>query len=309
MQSEKEDRSCAHDQAAMENLFQVLEKLQKILRNTLNEAKENVSKSIDNFLVDKVRQMGSMIGHYFTAFESLNVMSRKGMEEMIKQMYNYECIRDMEEELYETEEEWNLFLQEVDSKINPSSKVSKEEQVVVGSKGPCELKLIEVSTERHCSVQDLLTSTATILILLRHFAWLPWRDHVTQVQQRIVEFEAQNAQVIVVSFGNVDGAKKWIQDTKCEFKMFVDPKRQLYISLGLKRSVAKVWGISALVYYAEQKRAGRKLVAMFEEDDPMQMGGDFVLDKQGNLALVHCSKVPTDRPSVEELLKCIKGLN
>ena len=132
----------------MENLFQVLEKLQKILRNTLNEAKENVSKSIDNFLVDKVRQMGSMIGHYFTAFESLNVMSRKGMEEMIKQMYNYECIRDMEEELYETEEEWNLFLQEVDSKINPSSKVSKEEQVVVGSKGPCELKLIEVSTER-----------------------------------------------------------------------------------------------------------------------------------------------------------------
>ena len=91
--------------------------------------------------------------------------------------------------------------------------------------------------------------------------------------------------------------------------MFVDPARQLYNALGLKRSVAKVWSISALVYYAEQKRAGRKLVAMFEEDDPTQMGGDFVFDERGKLALVHRSKVSTDRPSVGDLLKCVKDLN
>ena len=91
--------------------------------------------------------------------------------------------------------------------------------------------------------------------------------------------------------------------------MFVDPERQLYNALGLKRSVAKVWSISALVYYAEQKRAGRKLLAMFEEDDPTQMGGDFVLDEFGKLALVHRSKVSTDRPSVEELLECVTELN
>lgn len=91
--------------------------------------------------------------------------------------------------------------------------------------------------------------------------------------------------------------------------MFVDHERQLYNALGLKRSVAKVWSISALVYYAEQKRAGRRLVALFEEDDPTQMGGDFVLDNYGKLALVHRSKVSTDRPPVEELLGCVRGLN
>jgi len=132
---------------------------------------------------------------------------------------------------------------------------------------------------------------------------------VAQVQQRRAEFEAQSGQVIVVSFGNVEGAKKWLQDTKCEFRMFVDPERRLYNALGLKRSVAKVWSIAALVYYAEQKCTGRKLVAMFEEDDPTQMGGDFILDEYGKLALVHRSKVSTDRPSVEELLKCVRGLN
>lgn len=91
--------------------------------------------------------------------------------------------------------------------------------------------------------------------------------------------------------------------------MFVDPERQLYNALGLKRSVAKVWSIPALVYYAEQKRAGRKLVAMLEEDDPTQMGGDFVIDEHGNMALIHRSKISTDRPSVEDLLKCVKDLN
>lgn len=56
---------------------------------------------------------------------------------------------------------------------------------------------------REFSIQDLLTSPSTTLILLRHFAWLPWRDHVAQVQSRKAEFEALNGEVIVVSFGNV----------------------------------------------------------------------------------------------------------
>ena len=56
---------------------------------------------------------------------------------------------------------------------------------------------------REFSIQDLLTSASTTLILLRHFAWLPWRDHVAQVQSRKAEFEALNGEVIVVSFGNV----------------------------------------------------------------------------------------------------------
>lgn len=132
---------------------------------------------------------------------------------------------------------------------------------------------------------------------------------MAQVQSRKAEFEALNGEVIVVSFGNVEGAKKWLQDTNCEFRMFVDPARQLYRVLGLTRSVAKVWSISSLVYYAEQKRAGRKLVAVFEEDDLTQMGGDVVFDKDGKLALVYRSKVSTDRPSVEDLLKCVKDVH
>lgn len=132
---------------------------------------------------------------------------------------------------------------------------------------------------------------------------------MAQVESQKTKFEALNGEVVIISFGNVKGARKWLQDTKCEFRMFVDPERQLYNALGLKRSVAKVWSISALIYYAEQKRANRKLVAMFEEDDPTQMGGDFVFDKNGKLVLIHRSKVSTDRPSVENLLECVRDLS
>ena len=105
------------------------------------------------------------------------------------------------------------------------------------------------------------------------------------------------------------GARRWLKDTNCKLRMFVDPERHLYNTLGLKRSVAKTWSIPSLVYYAEQKQAGRKLAAMFEEDDPNQMGGDFILDEQGRLALIHRSRMSTDRPPVEELLSCVRDLN
>lgn len=172
------------DQAALESLLQELENLQKVLSNILDEAQEYARQSIKDFVEDKVRKMGAMIGHYYTAFQKLNVMSRKDMGEAIKKMYNYESIRDAEEELFQLEDNWNSFLEEIDCKIDPSSvkeaklcspgpssivKKTKPE-LTVGSHGPCELKLTDVSTERQCSLQDLLTSTSTVLILLRHFA-------------------------------------------------------------------------------------------------------------------------------------------
>ena len=141
-------------QVAVEKLLQELEKLQKTLRNILAEARENAKRSIENFLEDKVRKMGAMIGHYFTTFQTLNVLSRKDMEEAVKKMYNFESIRDAEESLYQAEEEWNSFLEEVDAKISPSSDPEEDKELVVGSYGPCKLKLTDISTERLVKCRD-----------------------------------------------------------------------------------------------------------------------------------------------------------
>lgn len=130
-----------------EKLLEELKKLQEKITNILAEAQENAKQSIENFVADKVRKMGAMIGHYFTTFQALNVMSRKEMDEAVRKMYIDESIRDAQEELYHAEDDWNSFLEDVDTKINPSSGV-EETELLVGSRGPCELKLTDVSTER-----------------------------------------------------------------------------------------------------------------------------------------------------------------
>lgn len=43
-------------------------------------------------------------------------------------------------------------------------------------------------------------------------------------------------------------------------------------------------------------------------DDTSQLGGDFIVDKNGILRLVHASHDPTDRPAVEELLETLEFL-
>lgn len=130
-----------------EKLLEELKKLQEKITNILAEAQENAKQSIENFVADKVRKMGAMIGHYFTTFQALNVMSRNEMDEAVRKMYIDESIRDAQEELYHAEDDWNSFLEDVDTKINPSSGV-EETELLVGSPGPCELKLTDVSTER-----------------------------------------------------------------------------------------------------------------------------------------------------------------
>lgn len=168
IQNEKEgDKS---PQRTMEHLLQEIEKLQKMLSSILAEAQENATHSTENFVADQVRKMGAAIGHYFATFQALNVMSRKEMEEEIRKMYNHQSIREAEEELHAAEDEWNSFLEEIDAKIDPSPVVTSGAELFIGSKGPLELKLTDVSTGRYVTVQDLITSTSTVLILLRHFA-------------------------------------------------------------------------------------------------------------------------------------------
>jgi len=46
----------------------------------------------------------------------------------------------------------------------------------------------------------------------------------------------------------------------------------------------------------------------YEGADIFQSGGDFLLDRDGNVRYAHRSKDPTDRPTVTELLQQIDQL-
>ena len=89
--------------------------------------------------------------------------------------------------------------------------------------------------------------------------------------------------------------------------MLLDKDREVYTAFGLKISLSKVWMINSLVYYADQKLAGKKLIAVLDDDDPHQLGGDFIVNSKGKLVMVYPSKDFADRPTIEYLLNSAKS--
>jgi len=128
---------------------------------------------------------------------------------------------------------------------------------------------------------------------------------VASIEQVLDVFSSKSIKVCVVSFGSIKGAEGWLKATNCKLDLFLDQNRIFYSRVGLSRSVSKVWQMSTIHYYGSMKAQGRTLPTAIqgEEDDPLQMGGDFTFrSADKTLAMSHPSKTPKDRPSVEEIL-------
>jgi len=132
---------------------------------------------------------------------------------------------------------------------------------------------------------------------------------VASLEKEMERLIQAGVKVVVISFGSSQGASMWLADTGCSLRMFLDSDRKVYTTLGLHRSVAKVWSMPTVHYYSSEVSSGRKLptVVSSEEDDPLQMGGDFTLNcRDGTLVLYHPSSHPRDRPSINDILKRVK---
>ena len=105
------------------------------------------------------------------------------------------------------------------------------------------------------------------------------------------------------------GAGGWLNATGCNLDMYLDSERHLYNTVGLHRSVSKVWNMVTMHYYASMVAQGRKLPAAIQgvEDDPLQMGGDFTFRCADHiLVMTHPSKNPKDRPDINKILQVVK---
>ena len=120
------------------------------------------------------------------------------------------------------------------------------------------------------------------------------------------QLDALGVRVILLSFGQAWQAKLWLEETQAPFPLLLDPDRSVYRAYGLERSAAKSWHPKMLLYYLRLILKGRKLRPI--QGDPNQLGGDFVLDRQGIVRFAHPSKDPADRPSIETLLRTLKSL-
>ena len=86
-----------------------------------------------------------------------------------------------------------------------------------------------------------------------------------------------------------------------------DPDRHLYRALGFGRgSIGRVWGWRAGIRYLRLLTSGGRL-QRHDGTDTLQLGGNVVVARTGQLHWRYQGAGPDDRPTVDELLANVRA--
>lgn len=129
---------------------------------------------------------------------------------------------------------------------------------------------------------------------------------MAQVVPFVKEIEDLNTDIIAVSFGTPYWANVWLEETQAPFPIWLDPQKESYQLYGMTSSTLKAWGPQNLWYYAKAYLRGEKSKGNRGETD--QMGGNFIIDREGVVRFAYPSKNPTDRPEISTMINTLKKL-
>lgn len=123
---------------------------------------------------------------------------------------------------------------------------------------------------------------------------------MAQLCRRQDDFGEIDTRVLLISFGALPAAQAWLAETCSAFRLLLDPERTTYRAYELERSLWRSWNLRTAWRYVQLMAAGRRWRGI--QGDSTQLGGDFIVDKQGVVRLAYYSYDPADRPTVAELL-------
>jgi len=305
------------------------ENLCKAIDSFVSAAQEIRQKAVEEFArlqnaeqfvkEEKLGMLSGLFPLYKQIFVDINVFDRDQLEATFKNFSQNLKAKEAVESFYSFEASLNQFLGMIDSQLMRSETSQKSDDMLVGDIFPRDIQLNDVrSSTSHKTVSSLFFGNDDvkhcIVVLLRHFAWLPWRKHVDQLDMIKEELEDESCSVIALSFGDQKGALQWLKETNTSFSLYTDENRNVYKVLGLTRSIQKSYNSSAMSFYGAAMARGETPPKFFENDDAQQMGGDFVVTKSASggdvvITHIHRSEVSTDRPTIPFLLKHVKTLN
>lgn len=131
---------------------------------------------------------------------------------------------------------------------------------------------------------------------------MPCAAHAIAVGDRLDELGPET-DAVLVTFTDDTNLTRYVARTSLPYRVVRDPDRRGYRAYGLGRgSVARVWGLRALRRYLQLVRPGGRLKPSRPTEDPLQLGGDFVIGPDGVLEYGYWGAGPDDRPGIEELM-------
>lgn len=110
--------------------------------------------------------------------------------------------------------------------------------------------------------------------------------------------------MVVISFEEVDGVRRLASNHKLPFTFLLDPEKRVYRQFGMvyrEKGAVITWRTT--IAYLRLRFAGYPRQP--KGKDVRQMGGDVIIDTNGNVLFIHRSEFPEDRPSVDEIMKIL----
>jgi hypothetical protein len=121
------------------------------------------------------------------------------------------------------------------------------------------------------------------------------------------KFQAHNVRIVTVTFVTGYWLDVWMKKTQSPFTMLLDKERRYYHQFAMKKRFVAVWQPKVLWFYAKRFLQGNRIQAI--HGDPHQLGGDFIIARNGQLHFAYSSDDPTDRPSLATLLAVAQQVN
>ena len=118
---------------------------------------------------------------------------------------------------------------------------------------------------------------------------------------------AQGARVLVVGFEERTRTQAWLRQRGITLPFLLDPDRRVYRAYALERSWWRAWHPRNLWFYTRHVLRGGALPRI--KADPNQMGGDFLIDRQGVIQLAYYGQNATDRPALKQIFAALEALN
>lgn len=135
------------------------------------------------------------------------------------------------------------------------------------------------------------------------------------------QLAALSGQLLVFSFAPLDRLQSWVPHFRANILLpyydehnlaqpadpfartdfLSDPTLSAYHAYGLDRnSLKEVYDLKILRQYARWKKQGKPI--HLPQEDPLQRGGNFVINRAKRLTLSHTGRDQSERPTVEEIL-------
>ena len=123
------------------------------------------------------------------------------------------------------------------------------------------------------------------------------------------QIKALGGEVLVVSFTPPAKVAAYLARGPLPFPVVSDPDMAAYRAFGIGRTSWKsILKPAVLWRFVKVMLHGWLPRKPGANEDVLQLGGDFVLDRQRRVVYAHASRDPTDRPSNAELLNAVRSV-